>query len=221
MKKTVWWVCAVLLFAGCEKRDNLYLRTEVITVASAKGMSLRNGNGFYPSLMSKFSQTDQWTAYSDIEGFDYEPGYEYDLKVKVSMIDYPKGMEVCFGPSCRYELLEVTSKTKKESQGVPTGPMEHYSDGDICLGGGLFTVASEQVHDLTGSYFIVKRGENARWEVLPLPILGFEYEPGYEYVIHAFAYAKKDSQNPYDPYKYLLYQVDSQEKKDSRDLPQD
>lgn len=220
MKKAFTYICAVLFFTGCEKRDNLYLRTEVITIASSKAMVARHFS-YRPYLMARYSDADGWTPYYDITGFEYEPGYEYALKVNVSMFKEDLGWDCVLrnGPPYRYELHEVTSKIKKESPGVPAGPMEHYREGDICLGGETLTVASEQVHDLTGSYFIVRRDGSAEWEVLPLPILGFGYESGHEYVIRVFAYAQKDAAHPYQAYKYLLARVESQEKKDSRNLP--
>ncbi|MCG8393000.1 MAG: DUF4377 domain-containing protein [Pseudomonadales bacterium] len=44
--------------------------------------------------------------YNHIEGFDFEPGYNYTLRVKVENVDNPPAD----GSSLRYTLLEVVSK---------------------------------------------------------------------------------------------------------------
>lgn len=53
--------------------------------------------------------SDKWGyMYSDIEGFDYEPGFEYVLKVRTEKIANPPADS----SSIRYALLEQISKTK-------------------------------------------------------------------------------------------------------------
>ncbi len=53
--------------------------------------------------------TEDWEFFyyeDSIEGFDYEPGYVYDLMVrKITVKDPPQD-----GSSFRYELIRVTSK---------------------------------------------------------------------------------------------------------------
>jgi len=61
-------------------------------------------------LQVKETQSGNWTNfYSNIEGFTYEPGYEYVLKVKTEKIANPP-MD---GSSIKYTLVKQVSKTKK------------------------------------------------------------------------------------------------------------
>lgn len=61
-------------------------------------------------LQVKEKQSENWTNfYSNIEGFTYEPGYEYVLKVKTEKIaNLPADAS-----SIKYTLIKQVSKTKK------------------------------------------------------------------------------------------------------------
>ncbi|RXM38438.1 hypothetical protein BOQ62_17625 [Chryseobacterium sp. CH21] len=61
-------------------------------------------------MQVKESAAADWTNfYSKIEGFTYEPGYEYVLKVKTEKIANPPAD----ASSIKYTLIEQVSKTKK------------------------------------------------------------------------------------------------------------
>ncbi|SHK81748.1 DUF4377 domain-containing protein [Chryseobacterium polytrichastri] len=61
-------------------------------------------------LQVKETPSGEWTNfYTNIEGFTYEPGYEYVLKVKTEKIQNPP-MD---GSSIKYTLVKQVSKTKK------------------------------------------------------------------------------------------------------------
>lgn len=61
-------------------------------------------------LQVKEKETDLWeNFYSNIEGFTYEPRFEYVLKVKTEKIENPP-MD---GSSIKYTLIKQVSKTKK------------------------------------------------------------------------------------------------------------
>lgn len=61
-------------------------------------------------LQVKEKESDSWgNFYSNIEGFTYEHGFEYVLKVKTEKIQNPP-MD---GSSIEYTLLTQVSKTKK------------------------------------------------------------------------------------------------------------
>ncbi|WP_370897891.1 DUF4377 domain-containing protein [Chryseobacterium gossypii] len=61
-------------------------------------------------LQVKETSNGSWVnLYSNIEGFTYEPGYEYVLKVKTEKIAQPPAG----GSSVKYILLKQVSKTKK------------------------------------------------------------------------------------------------------------
>ncbi|WP_265428444.1 DUF4377 domain-containing protein [Chryseobacterium sp. YIM B08800] len=61
-------------------------------------------------LQVKEKESDSWqNFYTNIEGFTYEPGYEYVLKVKTEKIENPP-MDAS---SIKYTLIKQVSKTKK------------------------------------------------------------------------------------------------------------
>lgn len=61
-------------------------------------------------LQIKEKESDSWgNFYSNIEGFTYEPGFEYVLKIKTEKIQNPP-MD---GSSIKYTLVKQVSKTKK------------------------------------------------------------------------------------------------------------
>lgn len=61
-------------------------------------------------LQIKEKPTDNWSFfYSNIEGFTYEPGYEYVLKVKTEKRENVPAD----ASSIKYTLIKQVSKTKK------------------------------------------------------------------------------------------------------------
>ncbi|KQT18333.1 hypothetical protein ASG31_06290 [Chryseobacterium sp. Leaf404] len=61
-------------------------------------------------LQVRENATDSWANfYSNIEGFTYEPGFEYELKVRTEKISNPP-MD---GSSIKYILVKQVSKIKK------------------------------------------------------------------------------------------------------------
>jgi len=83
-------------------------------------------------LLVKEKPGDDWTMYYDqIQGFDYEPGYEYELRIVEEEVENPPAD----ASSIRWTLVEVVSKTRSlegtvwllesylNSEGVLVGPM--------------------------------------------------------------------------------------------------
>ena len=94
---------------ACDKNDDYTVREW--TVASQLGIS----HGFHtlqPVLLVKANDDTSWRAvYEGIEGFDYEPGYEYKLRIKAKQLaDPPQDAS-----SVRYSLLELISKIPARS----------------------------------------------------------------------------------------------------------
>jgi len=60
-------------------------------------------------LLIKENPEDDWTMYYDsIQGFDYEPGYEYELRITEEEIENPPAD----ASSIRWTLVELVSKTR-------------------------------------------------------------------------------------------------------------
>lgn len=118
--------CAMSL-CGCladddvdeEGRKVLSSKDYVITIASHKlegvltscGMSLKG-----EVLAVKKDGSTTWEPWGGITGFDYEEGYEYRLKInETDYLDYRMGDPAW----TEHKLLEVLSKEKKETEGLP------------------------------------------------------------------------------------------------------
>lgn len=112
MKQTILFLFAfTLLFSSC---SNKATDTEKITVASEQGDCV----GVAPMkclLVMKDGQTDWEFFYNNIEGFNYEPGYEYELEVKTEKIETPAADQ----SSLKYTLVKVISKKEKTSKNLP------------------------------------------------------------------------------------------------------
>lgn len=67
------------------------------------------GEGPQKCLQVRASPTAEWTLlYDGIEGFHYEEGHAYELKVTIEMVIRPPADSA----SRRYHLVEVVSKTR-------------------------------------------------------------------------------------------------------------
>lgn len=104
-------VFAVAGFTRCSDGD-----AEVMVVAS----ETRTCYGVMKQqcMLVKGIDAASWEFfYGNIEGFEYEPGYEYVLKVKKSVVENPPQD----ASSVKYELVKVLSREQKTSEGMPQG----------------------------------------------------------------------------------------------------
>ncbi len=104
-------VCAVIIsMFACNSDEN----TEKMTIAS----ETRDCVGVGPQdclLVKMDGQTDWEYFYSSIDGFIYEPGYEYVLEIKKEQVENPAADQ----SSIRYILVKEVSKTQKTSENLP------------------------------------------------------------------------------------------------------
>ena len=91
----------------------------VLTVASEKIPGVLWSEGFNhlsEVYAAKKEQSDEWSAFGSIAGFEFEKGYEYQIKIsETSYQDYSMGTPAW----TERELLEVISKDKKDSENLP------------------------------------------------------------------------------------------------------
>ncbi|MDR2955749.1 MAG: DUF4377 domain-containing protein [Prevotella sp.] len=111
MKRIVMLLFSIaLVFGACNSTKD----TERITIASEQGDCV----GVAPMkclLVKKDGQTDWEFFYNNIEGFNYEPGYEYILEVKVEKVEMPAADQ----SSLKYTLIKQVSKEQKTSENLP------------------------------------------------------------------------------------------------------
>ncbi|WP_273008002.1 DUF4377 domain-containing protein [Chryseobacterium sp.] len=119
-------------------------------------------------LQVKEKASENWTNfYTNIDGFTYEPGYEYVLKVKTEKIANPPAD----GSSIKYTLVKQVSKTKKEVAANEKTLIIGSQTVDCSAGAGRMKCMQ------------VKENASENWSNFYSNIEGFTYEPGYEYVL--------------------------------------
>lgn len=111
-------------FISCDKEDEegrkiTDYKEYVLTVASEMrpGLMLAEGPDFLKEVYPvKKENSEEWETLSNIDGFEFENGYEYRIKIsETSYLDYSMGQPAW----TEHELLEVISKEKKASVGLP------------------------------------------------------------------------------------------------------
>lgn len=112
MKKLGFLMIVVLaLFVACNNpTDNVKM-----TIASEKQVAV--GVAPMEVFLVKEGDATEWSFfYSNIEGFNYEPGYEYVIEVKKEAVEEPVPADAS---SIRYILVKEISKTQKQSADLP------------------------------------------------------------------------------------------------------
>lgn len=100
--KTLWTIIIGLLCFSCSTSS-----TKIIYIADSKVDCV--GVAPMKCLQIKENKTSNWTYfYNAIEGFDYEEGYFYKIKVAVETIENPPAD----GSSLKYKLIEILDKSK-------------------------------------------------------------------------------------------------------------
>lgn len=106
-------ISALALFTACDNAKD----TVKMTVASEKRMAM--GVAPMEVLQVKEGDATEWSFfYSNIEGFNYEPGYEYVLEVKKEQLEQPTPADAS---SIKYTLVKEVSKTEKTSENMLEG----------------------------------------------------------------------------------------------------
>lgn len=107
--KGISLIFGVFLFAQCSTSANISGKNDKTFIVSSQTADC-TGIAPMKCLQIKENTSDKWSNfYSNIEGFTYEPGFEYVLKVKTEKIDNPPAD----GSSIKYTLVKQISKTKK------------------------------------------------------------------------------------------------------------
>lgn len=111
MYKLVLSLVTMVMFLGACTHSGV---TEKIIIASEQGDCI----GVAPMkclLIKKEGQQDWEFLYNGIEGFDYEPGYEYIIEIKKETIKNPAADQ----SSVKYIFVKELSKIQKVSENMP------------------------------------------------------------------------------------------------------
>lgn len=105
-------------FISCDKEDEegkkiTDYKEYILTVASEMkpGVMWSDGYNYLKEVYPvKKENTEDWEAMGYIDGFEFEKGYEYKIKIsETSYLDYRMGQPAW----TEYDLLDVLSKEKK------------------------------------------------------------------------------------------------------------
>jgi hypothetical protein len=97
-----------LTLSGCSKNEN----SLVLSIASERYLSpLQDEMNAGVWFLSKKYQNDNWALFSrDIEGFVYERGYEYMVKVTMRATE-----QYVDQSPVKFKLVQIISKERKDS----------------------------------------------------------------------------------------------------------
>ena len=102
MKTLVISLLILIAAKSCDDTKHIYVADHLVDY---EGVSPQK------CMLIKDKIVDDWTTFYDqIEGFDYEEGYEYLLNVKIKTIKNPPAD----GSTLKYTLVEVFEKKKTE-----------------------------------------------------------------------------------------------------------
>lgn len=102
-----------LILFSCSEND-LISSEKTLIVASTKADCV--GLDYQKCLLVKENETENWQYFYDsINGFSYQEGYEYVIKVSEKRIENPPQD----ASSLETTLVEVVSKIEKTSENLP------------------------------------------------------------------------------------------------------
>lgn len=179
-------ITALIAMSSCTTTKD----TVKMTVASEKRMAM--GVAPMEVLQVKEGDDTNWSFfYSNIEGFNYEPGYEYVLEVKKETLSNPIPADAS---AIKYILVKEISKTKKTSENMLadvataakytwTGKVLSIEDANVGVGAaaGKFSVkiVKIQVTALNGTNLPFQDKAIIHAELVKdpkvLPVVGREY----------------------------------------------
>lgn len=117
-------LASLLLLTGC-KEDEEADRTQERNMYVASRRIYLNLPAGGPALhyLTRFEPGEQWGHILSIHDFQYEPGYEYLLRVRITD-QTPEPGVVVDGDPTRYDCMEVLYRVRKTSDGLPADAVE-------------------------------------------------------------------------------------------------
>lgn len=129
--KNYFLLLGLLAFVGLSSCNSERSKNEVWEIASEKlpvvhvrGAEVESNPDWWAYIV-KYKPKGEWQGVNvSFPNFDYQEGYEYSIRVKTT---YHKDVNMQDAQKWEtHEFLEVLSKTKKESQNLPTEPLRIY-----------------------------------------------------------------------------------------------
>lgn len=196
-------LAAMAILYACDKDERSEYQDW--TVASEMIVA-RNWATFQIAYLVKKGDQKPWEPFlNQIKGFEFEPGYETRIRVRIDPLSKP--MED--GPSSEYTMTEQFSRVQKQS-----------IDATVYTPECELTVASERgIYFGTPCYWVKEPSTGVtRWAPFTASIAGFEYEPGYEYLLRVALEA--DPGNKKHPIRTIFRELLVKEHIQSIDIPE-
>lgn len=115
----------------------------VLTIAPKKipGICWSEGFNYLSDVYAvKKENAREWENLGFIDGFEFEKGYEYKIKIgETSYLDHRMGQPAW----TEYRLLKIISKDKKDSEGVPSHFIPEWYYKDKFIPGYRYTVEAD------------------------------------------------------------------------------
>ena len=193
-----------VLFLGCDLVEetnfetsfelNLWVDAQLDFCKEKEGKCFRVQSG------EDVSPGDTWSILElDINGFNYQPGVFYQIRVLVE--SFPEPLEN--GSYFRYSLINVLTRQNVEASGVVEIKKIWIGPKMVdCVGVGPRTC------------LMVQHGEEidpAKWEFFYSSIIGFTYEAGYLYQLKYWTEEVEDPPADASSIKYFLLEIVSKE----------
>ena len=136
--KTLALLICTSIFISCQKEEEGRKITGyeeyTITVASEKvpGLLFSSGDNHLSEVYAVMREHSAvWEQLGSIKGFEYEPGYEYTLRIsETNYLDHSMGDPAW----TEYELLKLISKEEKTSDNVPNNFIPEWFYTEYCTG---------------------------------------------------------------------------------------
>lgn len=119
----ILFIC-IFGFIGCDNKDEegekvTDYKEYSLTIASKKipGVCWSDGFNYLSDVYAvKKENAQEWESLGVIDEFEFEKGYEYKVKIsETNYLDYSMGNPAW----TEYELLEIISKDRKDSENLP------------------------------------------------------------------------------------------------------
>lgn len=148
-------------------------------------IKVKSGLDNTPPYLVKYYNSKDWeNFYTEIQQFNYNAGFEYNIRVKKTKT----------AQASIYTLEEIISKL----------PVEH---SDIAI----WDIGENYVNDPVSGKLTclqIKSNKKNKWEYISVPILGFDYQEHYRYRIKVKQTKAKDT----DSIRYELLNIISKDK---------
>ncbi len=182
----IFLLVAGLILTACNAQPEVEeepVQDEAMTLFVGPELVDCEGEGPQKCMLVKESPEQEYQLFYDqIEGFNFEEGFEYELLVRQENVENPPAG----GSSIRWILVDEVSKVPAETAEAPVEETDSELPADLPPEGEIITMyVGPEIVDCVGAApqtcMQVKLSPDAEYTLFYDQIDGFEHEPGFEY----------------------------------------